>query len=281
MCVRFLVFLLVIPEILSLVLLGAIQGITEYLPVSSTAHVLLFAKIFNINLSTENFALMLILLQTGTCLASMCYFKSDIKIILSGLLRLKPQGDLKSTHSGRHLLLLLITAMLPAVIIGLVFHSFSHSTSTIILGSLFGSLMILFAEKYYSKHKIKKSTLTDLLFRDALLIGVFQIAALIPGVSRSLSTMIGGYFCNCSRSLAVHFSFLLGMCMSFAASIYEVVKYRSEIFSCNLSSMFFAVFVSFIIGLLSISVCLSFLKKHGLLIFALYRVLFVGLFLCI
>lgn len=265
--------LFTIPEILSLCLLGAIQGITEFLPISSTAHLLLFSKILYKTNAPEQLSVYLILIQIGTCLASIVYFKKDIKLLTLGLINKNPHG--------KYLLILLLTAMIPASLIGITFHSFNISTTSIITGILFGAIIILIAEKNYSSHTTKKQQLSELRLKDALLIGILQILSLMPGISRSLITIVGGYVCNCSRNLSVHFSFLLGMCMSGAACIYELLKYHSEIFRINSFNIVYAIFSSFIFGLISISWSLSFLKKHGLRLFALYRLLFACLFLYI
>ena len=252
---------------LKTILLGIIQGITEFLPISSSAHLLLFSDFLNKGKSIPLFYN--VALHFGTALAILVYFRKDwLQIMFS--LKKYPVVD-----KNQKLLLNLIIGSIPAAIIGLSFKNFIekhlHNTYTIILPlGIFGIVLWLID----SKTKEKKN-LYELKRGQAFLIGLGQTLALIPGVSRSAATIVVCRLLNLSRLDSARFSFLLGTPAMFGAAFLE----RKE-FYLNIGSPEFhlGLLSSFFVGLISIHFFLKIISHFGFFAFAFYRVL-LSLFL--
>ena len=238
------------------ILAGAIQGLTEFLPISSTGHLIIFENIFGI--SQENFGLAFdASLHLGTLLAVIIFFHKDYLTIF----------NLKNK-----LLLLLFVGTLPAVFFGLVFEqqisTVFRSTTLVALALILFSVVILSSE-YFGK-KIKKRK--DLTILSAMIIGLFQSIALIPGVSRSGSTISGGLFLGLTREESAKFAFLLSGPVIAGAGLKKFLEASSS----NISAPDFNFFLvgiisSAIFGFLTIKYFLKYLQNNTLIPFVIYR----------
>ncbi len=239
---------------LEAIILGIVQGLTEFLPISSTAHLILFPWFFgwkgDIDSLTFNVAL-----HAGTLLALLiCFWKDWREILLN----------------NRKLLSLLVAATLPAGIAGILFNDAVETTlrSPLIIVFtlvLFGIVMLI-SERWKRGREIK-----DMTFSDAIIIGAAQAVALIPGVSRSGITISAGLFRGLEREAAARFSFILSTPVIFSAALFEGRKLISNAGAYDLNLFLAGVVTSAVTGFIAIKFLLYFLKKHPLNIFVYYR----------
>lgn len=258
-------------EIFKAILLGVIQGLTEFLPVSSTAHLRIIPSFFGWKDIGASYTAVI---QVGTMIAIIIYFWKDLmNMIISFFDSLKKKNfESKNTR----LFLQVILGTIPIVILGYLLKNLIRNEFRymyLVAGSLiFFSFMIFAAEKY-----TRKSVSMDALsIKDALIIGFFQAIALIPGASRSGSTISGAFFRNMIRVDAARFSFLLSIPAILLSGCFELYSQRATLLSGEeaVLSLIIATVVSGVIGYWSIWFLLSYIKKNSLTIFVVYRILF-------
>ena len=257
-------------EMIQIIVLGIIQGLTEFLPVSSSGHLILTP--FLLNFSDQGLALDAIL-HLGTLLAILIYFKNDLLDIFTGLFDKK-----KDTHRLAWSILL---ASLPAGIIGFFtanwIESSLRSPSFVGVNLLFWSLVFYFADRFTNKNQeISKTNLSKLSLSQILFIGCAQAIALLPGTSRSGITIAAGLFSNLDHVAATRFSFLLGAPIIFVAGMHKLITLvsgPSTITSYTNLHLLVGLTVSFLVGLLAINLLLKIVEKVGLVPFIIYRVL--------
>jgi undecaprenyl-diphosphatase len=265
--------------ILQSVILGLIQGITEFLPISSSGHLIIIPWLFGWSKHTLSFDVML---HWGSLFAILVYFRNDwSKLLKEGFWSLR-ERSLRGPME-RKLIWFIIIATIPAAIFGIIFEDKAESifrNPLLIAGALglFG-IIIYFAERLGKK----KRTIQDLSIKDTILIGLAQALAIIPGVSRSGATMGEGLFLNLKRDQAARFSFLLSAPLIFGAGLVELRKILQG--TCNASPipLILGFIASFISGIISIHFLLGFLKRNSFNIFVVYRLIFalliIGLFI--
>lgn len=247
---------------------GTIQGITEFLPISSSGHLVLFHDFFNFSLpDTLAFD---VILHLGTLVALVVYFFSDVKKYLAAWFQSLVKWDL---HNNKEQLLAwyLFIATIPAAIIGFYFENiielyFRNSILVAIMLIIFGILLYL-ADSFFQKVK----TMTELSLKGAIIIGFAQALALIPGVSRSGITIIAGLSQKLQRDQAARFSFLLSMPIVFGAGIKKLFDLQ-QINSSQIIILLIGFLSSAIVGYFVIRLFLKFLQTHSLKVFAYYRI---------
>lgn len=251
---------------LKIFLLSLIQSLTEFLPVSSTAHLIIFGKYLKLS---ENIAIYSIVIQLASALALLIYFR---KKIISTTLTL--YNDKNSQNFAYKIFL----GFFPCAVVGLFVYkyikNFYNTNFVIAVALIVGGIVFLILDKL--KLKAKYSNIDKMTKVSALKIGLFQIFALIPGVSRSGSTMIGGVLSGLSRKTAVEFSFLLAIPTIFLASLYEIYKSYAILTFLDIKLLIFAFFSTFIMSSLVIKLFLDYISKHNWAIFGYYRIL-IGL----
>lgn len=257
--------------ILKLIILGIIEGLTEFVPVSSTGHLIITSDMLNFN---NDFAkLFEVVIQLGAILAVVWLYRNKIlKLILNIF------SDKKSYSFAVNLLI----AFLPASIIGFLFHSsikaYLFNPITVAFALILGGIAIIIIEKLNIKEKTVE--VLDIDKKSALVVGLSQILSLIPGVSRSASTIMGGVCSGLSRKASAEFSFFLAIPIMFAATFYDLYK-SSDVLNANSVIMISIGFISaFISALLVIKWFIKFISTHDFKIFAWYRIVF-GIFLLI
>jgi len=258
-------------EILKAVLLGVVQGLTEFLPVSSTAHLRIIPSFFGWGDIGASYTAVI---QVGTMFAIIIYFWKDlIKMCLSFLASIKSK-DFK--RKDTRLFLMIILGTVPIVILGfllkdLIRHQFRNMY--IVAASLIFFSIVLFIADRYTK---KTVTIDRLKYGDSLFVGFFQALALIPGASRSGTTISGSFFRDMTREDAARFSFLLSIPAVFLSGVFELFSQRHTLLSGQSAvlSLVVATVVSGIVGYWSIWFLISYIKKHSLMLFVVYRVLF-------
>ena len=259
-------------EILKSAILGVIQGITEWLPISSTGHMILFNEFVKLNLSSEFLDLFLVLIQLSSIFAVIfLYFKklNPFKKI-NNRLRLN-----KDTFSlWIKIFIGCIPLIIGAFLDNLVHEKFYNSFVVALTLILYGILFIIL-EKQKTVSTIKSTS--QLTFSKSFLIGLFQILAIVPGTSRSGATILGALTLGVSRVVATEYSFFLAIPTMFGASLYKLTKYVLK-FGINFSFQELIVLlvgsvVSFIVSVISIKALTSYVKKHNFSAFGYYRII--------
>ena len=258
-------------EILKAILLGVVQGLTEFLPVSSTAHLRIIPSFFGWGDIGASYTAVM---QVGTMIAIILYFRNDLmNMVKSTLLSLKTR-DFNSKDTK--LFIMIILGTIPIVILGFLLKDFirhEFRNMYVVASSLiFFSLVLWFADRYTKK----TVNMEKLGYADGLIIGFFQALALIPGASRSGSTISGAFFRNMTREDAARFSFLLSIPAVLLSGTYELFSQRAELMRADsaILSLIIATIVSGVVGYWSIGFLLSFIKKHSMNLFVIYRILF-------
>lgn len=254
---------------LGIIILGIIQGIAEFLPISSSAHLIIFRDVFNIGTSiTDDLALSFdVALHFGTLLAIIVYFFQDfLKIILKGI-----KKGIKDKEGK--IMYFIIVATIPAALAGLLFEDIVEN---IIRGNLIviSIALAVMGVIIYLADKLNKTTKTiaDISFKDALLIGTAQVFALIPGFSRSGTTIAMGRVLNLKRDESAKFSFYLSAPIVLGAVILTLLKGNTlAIIKTHFLIFFVGIVVSFVVGILTIKYLLLYLQKHDFKIFMWYR----------
>lgn len=253
------------------IILGIVQGITEWLPISSTAHLILTEKLFGLDTNTFNLTFNAAI-QLGTTFAVIYFFRADLWNLVRHWRR----------PAERKMIMLLLIATIPAGLAGLAFKpliaDFQKSLFVIALALLVGGFVFLWIERYAQQKRDAKSVGT----RDALVIGIAQALALIPGVSRSGSTIVGGMLLGLKREAAARFAFLMSIPIILLAGgkeFYDAAKVEG--LGGQVGIIVVGMIVSALVGYLTIKFLLQYLGKHSLGVFAYYRFALAGLLLLI
>ena len=264
-------------NVLKSILFGIVEGITEWLPISSTGHMILLEKICHFqDVKPEFFEMFLVVIQLGAIMAVIVMFWNKLwpfkKVPVSDT-----QKEVKIRMASVQLWLKVLVGSIPAGVLGLLFddildkYLYNHITVAITL-IIYGVLFIV-VEHINRKRRPRVRKLTELTYKDALLIGLFQALSLIPGTSRSGSTILGGISIGTSRTVASEFTFFLAVPAMLGASALKLLK-----FGFNFSVMEFVILingmiVAFAVSLLCIRFLMNFIKKHNFNLFGIYRII--------
>lgn len=259
---------------LHVLILGIVQGITEFLPVSSSGHLIILPKLFHWPDQGLAFDAMV---HVGTVLAAAWYFRKDIIAILVDL---KQKGS-----TGRKLTLGIILSMIPAIIVGLLFKGWIEetlrTTTFVAMNLILWGIVLIYAE-YFAKKKKNQNEIGSLSVKQAVLIGCAQALALFPGTSRSGITLSTGVFLGLTKEAAVKFSFLMGIPIILAAGSLSMIELiQSPDAQISISIMLLSLAVSFFSGLAAIHFLLTVVKKRALIYFGAYRILLALLLLAV
>ena len=256
-------------EIFKAVILGVIQGATEFIPISSTAHLRVIPALLGWK---DIGAAYSAVIQIGTLIATLIYFKKDIFSLTNGFLNALKKKDFFSNTESR-IFILIILGTIPISVCGLLLKKFIEGDARglyVISGTLIFFAIILFIAE---KVSTKKKDFEQVTIKDGIIIGCAQALALIPGSSRSGVTITAGLFAGLKRDVAARFSFLLSIPAITLSGFYELYKERSVLLNENLLSLTLASIVSGIVGYLSIAFLISYLKTKSNLIFIIYRII--------
>ena len=257
-------------EILKAIFLGIVEGITEWLPISSTGHMSLVDEFIKLDVSKEFLDMFMVVIQLGAILAVLVlYFHK-----LNPFSRKKTLVERKQTWS---LWLKVIIACLPAAVIGLIFDDkinelFFNAWTIAITLIVYGVLFII-VEIFNRKRKPKIRELSQLPYTMAFLIGVFQLLALIPGTSRSGVTIITALLLGASRFVAAEFTFFLAIPVMLGASALKLVKFGFSYTGLEIAILIAGVLTAFLVSVLAIKFLMKYIKKHDFKIFGVYRIL--------
>jgi undecaprenyl-diphosphatase len=272
-------------SLIEAIVLGIIQGITEFLPISSTAHLTLAGRIMDLIgtphhiISVENpehWTAFMAVIQLGTLAAVLIYFIKDIINIIRSFLmeNLTERKSFANQSTDSRLGWLIIIGTIPVVIFGLSFKHIIEGNLTKNLWVISGSLIVLALILFIAEKTAKfKKEIKDITIKDALIIGIAQSFALIPGSSRSGTTITGGLFMGLKRESAARFSFLLSIPAVLASGLLELKESLPYIYGDMVINLIVSTIIAGISGYIAIDFLLKFLKKNTTFVFISYRII--------
>lgn len=270
-----------IVEMIKVILLGIIEGVTEWLPVSSTGHMYLFDAFWPLNVSDAFKEMFMVVIQLGAIFAVLVIFWK----------RLWPFGVKKETlPEGLHskiyakkdvlvMWLKVIVACVPTAIFGLLLDNFLeehlYNAITISITLIIYGIAFILVENYNKKRAPRINSIAEITYKTALAFGFFQVLAMIPGTSRSGATIVGALLIGVSRTTAAEFTFFLAIPTMFGASLLKIVKFfvNGNTFSVNeVVALLIGMLVAFAVSLIVIRFLMDFVKKHDFKVFGWYRI---------
>ena len=260
-------------ELLKTIVLGIVQGITEWLPISSTGHMILVDAFMPLTVypdpvvNKEFVDMFMVVIQLGSIIA----------VLLLYFHKLNPFSPKKSAEQKKDTWILwskVLVAAVPAAIVGLLFDdiidSYLYNPLTVAITLFVYGVLFIIIEKTKKPASIKN--LNDLDYLTALKIGAFQMLALIPGTSRSGSTILGASIVGCSRRVASEFSFFLAIPMMFGASLLKLIKLKMSLDFAGIAILLTGMVVAFVVSIVAIKSLLKYIKKHDFTAFGIYRI---------
>ncbi len=246
-------------------ILGVVEGLTEFLPISSTGHQIIVADL--LDFGGERAMAFNIIIQLGAILAVVWEFRRKILDVVTGL---------PTQRNAQRFTINLLIAFLPAVVLGVIFadliHHYLFNPITVATALVIGGIVMLWAER--REHEVHAESVDDITWKDALKVGFAQCLAMIPGTSRSGSTIIGGLLFGLSRKTATEFSFFLAMPTMVGAAVYSGYKYRDLFQPADLPVFAIGFVTSFIFAMIAVKGLLKFIASHSYAAFAWYRIAF-------
>ena len=271
-----------IVEVLKVLVFGIVEGFTEWLPISSTGHMILLDELIPLAVSNEFKNVFMVVIQLGAILA----------VVVLYFQRLNPFTRLRGREAGGRLLQIrgdvalkvpvvilwskVVVACVPAAVIGLLIDDWmeAHLMNAYVVSAmliLYGVLFIAVENINYGKRPAVERT-GQISYQLALLIGLFQVLALVPGASRSGATILGAMILGCSRSAAAEFSFFLGIPVMFGASLLKIVKFGLGFSGWEVFILLFGMAVAFLVSVYSIKFLMSYIRRNDFKMFGYYRI---------
>ena len=279
-------------ELLKVIILGIVEGITEWLPISSTGHMILVDEFIKLNMTKEFKEFFLVVIQLGAILAVVVLYWGKLWPFYIRELPRKTRLALKRKSTPVRLgwtfverfcdkekwilWFKILVACLPTIIIALPFNDiieekFNNYVVVAIALIVYGVLFI-FIENYNKRRRPTCTSLENMSFKTAFLIGVFQVLSVIPGTSRSGSTIIGGILVGTSRTVAAEFTFFLAIPVMFGASLLKLVKFGFAFTASEVIMLVVGILVAFVVSILAIKFLVGYIKKHDFKAFGWYRI---------
>ena len=259
-------------EILKVIFLVIVEGITEWLPISSTGHMLLVDEFITLNMTEEFKEMFFVVIQLGAIIAVVVMFWKKMWPF-----RLKDKSQPRVNMNIINMWLKVVVACIPSAVLGLLFDDilekyFGHAISIAVMLIVYGVAFIL-VENWNKKRTPKVQALDDITYKTAFIIGLFQVLSMIPGTSRSGATIIGALLIGVSRTAAAEFTFFLAVPTMVGASALKLVKFGFNFTGEELITLAIGMVVAFVVSLLCIKFLMSFIKKHDFKPFGWYRII--------
>lgn len=256
-------------DLIKTVILGIVEGLTEWLPISSTGHMILVDEFIKLNVTTQFKDMFLVVIQLGAIMA----------VVVLNFDRLNPFSSLKSRQEKHDTVVLwekVIVASIPAAVIGLMLNKFMEEhlmTPAVVATTLIFYGILFIVIENYNKHRQPAVTdLRQLSFKRAFIIGMFQVLSLVPGTSRSGSTIIGGLIIGVSRYVATEFTFFMAIPVMFGASGLKMVKFGWHYSGAEILILVLGMVTAFVVSILSIKFLLNYIKTNDFKAFGWYRI---------
>ena len=260
-------------EFIKAIIIGIVEGITEWLPISSTGHMILLDQFLNLDVSAEFLEMFLVVIQLGAICAVPVLFWD----------RLYPLSRKKSTEENRAIWSIwgkVIVGAIPAAILGLllddILDKYLYNYIVVAIALVVYGVLFIIVEKNRAERKFSIESVYDLSYKDALKIGAFQVLSLIPGTSRSGSTILGGMITGVSREASAEFSFFMAIPIMLGASGLKVLKFLIGGFVASgieIALLVAGIVVSFAVSLFVIKFLMDFVKRHDFSAFGVYRII--------
>lgn len=263
-------------ELIKAIFFGIVEGITEWLPISSTGHMILLDKFIKLNVSEAFLEMFLVVIQLGAILAVVVIFWNKIFPFTRGEKYFIKKNTMIMWAK-------IVVACIPAAIVGIkwgdeidaIFYNYVIVSVALIV---FGIWFIWIENKHKSNAENLEQTtinsLDDITFKTAFIIGIFQlVAAIFPGTSRSGATIIGGLMLSLSRTVAAEFTFFMAVPVMFGASLLKIVKFGLDFSTMELSILISGMITAFVISIISIKFLMGYIKKHDFKVFGWYRII--------
>ena len=265
-------------DVLKVIILGIVEGITEWLPVSSTGHLILVGDVLQPGMSDAFMEMFNVVIQLGAIMA----------VVVLYFHKLNPFSKRKSKKQKLltwHMWVKVLIASIPAAVIGLIFNDyldaiFYKPIPVAVMLIVYGVLFII-VENRNKGVRPKVTKISELTIRMLLLIGVFQMLALIPGTSRSGATIIGALIIGVSRETAAEFTFFLAIPVMFGASFLKLVKFGFHFTGAEFGLLMLGCVVSFVVSVVAIKFLMGYIKKHDFKVFGYYRIALGALILIV
>lgn len=263
-------------EYLKIIILGIVEGITEWLPISSTGHLILVDEFMKLNMSDAFKEMFDVLVQLGAILAVIViYFKKLLPVDL-----VKKEDNSRKPAWNKDKLILwckILVACLPAAIIGLPFNDkidelFYNAPIVAVMLIVYGIAFII-VEKLHKGKEFKINDIGSITFKTAALIGIFQVLALIPGTSRSGATIVGAMIIGVGRTAAAEFTFYLAIPVMFGASLLKLIKFGFAFTAAEAAALILGMVVAFVVSIIAIRFLMGYIKKHDFTVFGWYRII--------
>ncbi len=259
-------------EIIKAILFGIVEGITEWLPISSTGHMILLNDLIKLNVTDEFYSMFEVVIQLGAILAVVLIYFKEIFPWGFG----KNKNDTKKTLNlwGK-----ILVACIPAAVLGLLLDDWldAHLYNSVVVALaliIYGIIFIIIERKKVGTRKTK--SIDDISYKQAFQVGLFQLLSLVPGTSRSGSTIIGGLLVGLDRKVAATFTFFLAIPVMVGASLLKILKYflkTGTVFtSLEWSILIVGCIVAFIVSIVVIKFLMNYIKKHDFQVFGWYRI---------
>ena len=273
-------------EFIKVVILGIVEGITEWLPISSTGHMILVDEFIKMNMTTEFKDFFLVVIQLGAILAVVVLYWSKLWPFYIRQIPKKKKAQIARKNPFSRIVLTfvekfcdkdkwilwfkIIVACIPTIVIALPFNDFieeKFNNYVVVYGVIF-----IIVENYNKRRKPICTSLEDLSFATAFKIGIFQVLSVIPGTSRSGSTIIGGILVGTSRTVAAEFTFFLAIPVMFGASLLKLIKFGFTFTPAEVLTLVTGVVVAFFVSIIAIKFLMGYIKKHDFKAFGWYRI---------
>ncbi len=272
-------------DFFKVILLGIVEGITEWLPISSTGHLILLEDLLRLNTSAEFMEMFRVVIQLGAILAVvLLYFRrlwpltrEEVRSGRRGSARGRNASGKMTVDRGKLILWCkILISCVPAILIGLPFDDFLdehfYNGKTVALMLILYGVLFLIVEMWNRRRRPRFRRAEDLGVREALLIGVFQVLALIPGTSRSGATILGGIAIGTSRRAASEYTFFLGIPVMFGASLLKLVKFGFHFTLPEAIYLITGMLTAFFVSIAAIRFLLTYIRKHDFKLFGIYRI---------
>ena len=262
-------------DIIKVIILGIVEGITEWLPVSSTGHLILVEEFIKLNVSEAFWEMFMVVIQLGAIMAVVVLYFKELWPFQN---QKKAKGALERYVKTDKMIMWfkIVVSCIPSIVIGLPFNDFieAHFNNYLVVSIMlivYGIFFILI-ENYNKKRTASINSVAEIGWKTAFLIGVFQLLAVIPGTSRSGATIIGGILLGTSRTVAAEYTFFLAIPTMFGASLLKLVKFGLNFTGTEAMILIVGTLVSFVVSILAIKFLMGYIKKHDFKVFGWYRI---------
>ncbi len=269
-------YILLMIDIIKAIILGVVEGITEWLPVSSTGHLILVQSIFPMNVSQQFNEMFDVVIQLGAIIAVVVLFWNSLWPFCNN----KNGTNLIEKHCKKDVWVMwskVLVAILPVMVMGLLFDDFMtenfHNPLVVALMLILYGIIFIIVEKIYKGKKFKVNSIAQISYQMALGIGLFQVLSLVPGTSRSGATIIGALILGASRQTAAQFTFYLAVPVMFGASLLKVLNFGFIFTGMEIAILVSGMISAFVVSMIAIRFLMDYVKRHDFKVFGYYRII--------